>query len=85
MSATDASARSSQTASIHARRWLSRLGAYLRASTSATEQANNLRCLHDHHPDAAFHDAGKYRDDAIGIGSHQTALPFFLQSGFGRR
>ncbi len=85
MSATDATARFSQTASIHARRWLSRLSADLRAGTSATEQAHNQRRLHDHLPDAALHDAGKYRDDATGIGNHQTALPFFLQSGFGKR
>ena len=83
MSAT--SPHLSSSVKTPAGRWLSRLAAHLCASTSATEQAHTQRRLHNHHPDAAFHDAGLSRDDATGLGSHQIALPFFLQSGFGQQ
>jgi hypothetical protein len=77
--------RRSDTTKLRAPGWLSHLKAHLSRAHAATEQAHNQRRMYDHHPDAAFHDAGLSRDDAMAIGSHQTALPFFLQSGFGKR
>lgn len=65
--------------------WLFRFAAFFCPTHVTIEQACTQQRLYDHHPDAAFHDAGQSRDDAMGIGSHQTALPFFLQSGFGKR
>lgn len=77
--------RPSNIGMTHKSRWLSRLIARLCDAHANTEQAHTQRRLYDHHPDAAFHDAGVSRDDAQGIANHQPALPFFLQSGFGRR
>ncbi len=85
MSNTTATPRWSDTAKLRAPGWLSHLKAHLSRAHAATEQAHTQRCLYDHHPDAAFHDAGLSREDALGLDSHQTALPFFLQSGFGKR
>lgn len=71
-----------KTQALH---WLSRLTAHLKTAYSVAENAHNQRRLNDHHPDAAFQDAGLSRDDATSVGSHQNALPFFLQSGFAKR
>lgn len=64
---------------------ISRLRARLKDTLSKTAQACTQKRVHDHHPDATFHDAGLSRDDALGIGSYHPELPFFMQSGFGRR
>ncbi len=69
----------------HAPHWLFRLIAHLWSIPSTTEQAYSQRRDYDHQPDATFRDAGQSRDDATGLGSHQPELPFFLQSGFGKR
>ena len=65
--------------------WFSQLKAHLSSTHSAIEQARSQQRIRDRLPDAAFHDAGLSRDDALAIGSHHPALPFFLQSGFGKR
>lgn len=65
--------------------WLARFAKLLCGSRAAIEQARIRQRGYDLHPDAAFHDAGLSRDEAMGVGSHQDALPFFLQSGFGRQ
>lgn len=85
MFSTAASPRSSSAAKVQAPGWLSHLTAKLRSAVSSSEKAQSLRHRHDCLPDAAFHDAGLSRDDALGIGRHQPELPFFLQSGFSKR
>lgn len=76
--------RPSNIGMIHRSRWLSRIIARLYDTHANTERAINLRRIHDHHPDAAFQDAGLSRCDATDIGNHHPDLPFFLQSGFGK-
>lgn len=82
MFSTTATPRPSDVLSL-VLRWLSRMLPH--RTPAAIEQAHTQRRLYDHHPDTAFHDAGLSRDDALAVGSHQPALPFFLQSGFGKR
>lgn len=84
MSALTTTPTSSAKANTRTAHWLFRLVAHFSGSAAATEQAYIERRHHDRYPDAAFHDAGLSRDDATGLGSHQGALAFFLQSDFGK-
>ena len=85
MFSTAATPRPSVQTTTNTRHWLFRFVAHLNQSHAAIEQARTQQRTHDHHPDAVFRDAGRSRDDATGIGSHQPKLPFFMQSGFGKR
>ena len=85
MFSTATAPRPSNAAANKTPGWLSQLKSKLRRAVSATENAQSLRFHHDCHADDVFHDVGLSRDDALGIGSHQGDLPYFMQSGFGKR
>ena len=85
MFSTVATPRATDRPTTDTRHWLFRFVAYLSHSSAAIEQARTQQRTFDHHPDTSFHDAGLSRNDATGIGSHRSDLPFFFQSGFGRQ
>lgn len=85
MSVIATSRRASKTGALVAAHWLSRFKGRLHDALTAVDHAHSQRCAYDQLPDAALCDACLCREDAVGIGGHQEALPFFLQSGFARR
>jgi hypothetical protein len=56
-----------------------------RTSRQRVEKAHAARCTLASFSDAEFHDTGIDPSDATGIPSWQPDLPFFMQSGFGRK
>lgn len=70
------------------RRFKSRITAVLaavRTYRQRVEDAHAARRSLASFSDAEFHDTGIDPSDATGIGSWQSDLPFFMQSGFGRK
>jgi hypothetical protein len=67
------------------RSWFSRWLRALRASVAGVDNAHALRCELASLPQNVMSDTGLSPEDATGIASHQPDLPFFMQSGFGRR
>ncbi len=64
------------------------IAAYLgatRASLRRVEDAHASRCTLASLAEEIFHDTGIDPSDATGIASCQPDLPFFMQSGFGKR
>ena len=70
------------------RRFKSRIAAILagaRTSWQRVEDAHAARYTFSSFSDAEFHDTGIDPSDATGIPSWQSDLPFFMQSGFGKK
>jgi uncharacterized protein YjiS (DUF1127 family) len=57
----------------------------VRASVARVNEAHEKRCDLASMPCDLASDTGLSPEDATGIASHQPDLPFFMQSGFGRR
>jgi hypothetical protein len=70
------------------RQFTSRIAAALganRASVQKAETAHASRCKLASYAAEDFRDTGVDPSDATGIASWQPDLPFFMQSGFGRK
>lgn len=67
------------------RAWITHCFGATRAWLASAENAHVLRCTLESLPAETFRDTGIDPRDATGIASCQPDLPFFMQSGFGRR
>lgn len=65
--------------------WIGAVRAAASVSRQKVEDAHAARCALASFSDAEFQDSGIDPSDATGIPSWQPDLPFFMQSGFGRK
>lgn len=67
------------------RSWIFRWLQPLKASVAKVDIAHARRCDLASLPQDVLQDTGLPPEGATGITDHQPDLPFFMQSGFGRR
>jgi hypothetical protein len=65
--------------------WTAAAFAWIRKTLHAVEDAHQSRCNLSSFAAEEFEDTGVDPSDATGITSWQPDLPFFMQSGFGRK
>ena len=65
--------------------WIKAVLGATRRSAQKAEAAHASRCIRESFATEEFQDTGIDPSDATGIASWQPDLPFFMQSGFGRK